>query len=131
MNELIHDELLGRAVHIVDVSVKEAKRDGRLRPLAVGWVGQSMVADDGATINDRVLCLLPYDSREHPNILLNFTQRIQPIALMWLRQEKEGLRATFTTDCGQVEITVPLTKRHGKLQAGDRKVAHAASSSAS
>jgi hypothetical protein len=114
--ELAFEELQRRAEEATAQIYEDWNKLGRVRPVAVTWVGGTVLDDRGVPIEDTVVCLLPEDQARQQKVLKGMVARTKAAAVLVIRQNGSDITAVFETPIGS-------TSWHYKVEdRADRKV---------
>ena len=98
--DTVQKELLRRAEASLRYLQIEWKQFGRVRPLALTWLGEEIVDDRGLPLRDVVVCRLPEDAAKRPAVLAGMVARTKAQALLVIQQNESNVKAIFETARG-------------------------------
>ena len=114
--KLVFDELTERAKRMLQHIQHDWQVLGKVRPLAITWVGTTVLDDHGVPLEDEILCLLPTDVSKQDAVIRRMVERTKAGAIMLIRQDGADITATYETSIGSVSWRYRIEDR------GDRKI---------
>lgn len=122
-DQVIHDELQRRCGSMVARIRREWKTTDPLEAVAMTWVSEEVVDDQGHPINDTVFLELPLDKTKWHDALEQLVKRTRAFALLVIDRQADEVKATLESRLGT--RTWRLKKeRHGDLDVLSRPIVH-------